>query len=165
MPIASEYATLFKRIESLAINSGLKIPTEFQNNFSNETIFKFLPDWTNLYIKLDHNTMYFDKHCKPVKESSLQMGDFRAMIQIKGLYIDYHAEGKLASLQLRICQLQNLPKVPTCMFMPMLGNVHRLDAFEPVPDTPQVSNETITLPPTKKGRKTKASTTKCHDWN
>ena len=162
--VPSNYMSLIKVIENLAINGGLVIPSEFQVNVANDAIFKHTPALPRLYIKLHHEAMFFDQNCRPLKLKDLAMGDFRAMIHVKGLYIGHHPSGKLASLQLRVIQLQNIPRIRPCMFAPVAAsnlNDNRSWYNNPSmvantlvpPQTPQPGAEPVTL--TKKGRKPK----------
>ena len=165
VPIPDEYMRLLTNIENLAINEGLKLPVEFQTNVGHEEVFKRLPIRANLYIKVNHDVACFDKNCKPIKMEAMTTGDYRVVIHVKGLYIGTHSNGKLVSLQLRICQIQNLSKVPVCMFTcvpswPMSGSQKRqmvsTNISMPVPETPQPGVEAAPLNvPTKKGRKPK----------
>ena len=157
VPLPSNYMSLLKVIENLAINGGLVIPSEFQVNVSNDAIFKHTPALPRLYIKLHHEATFFDQNCRPLKLKDLAMGDFRAMIHVKGLYIGHHPSGKLASLQLRVMQLQNIPRIKPCMFSPVVASSLNLYNNSPntlvPPQTPQPGAEPAPL--TKKGRKPK----------
>ena len=158
VPISYEHLNILKKIESIAITNGLQIPSDFQslvNNRSNEEIFKFMGDRKNMYIKFDSNAVAYDKGCKPMKIEDMQMGDYRVAIHVKGLYIGPHAGDKLASLQLRITQVQNSPNIPQCIFC-ALRSTPTVTATE-VPPMPQTNIENISTAQNsnKKGRKPK----------
>ena len=158
VPISSENSNILKGIEDLAIAEGLKFPIELQTNITNEQFFKRLPCTPNLYIKLDHDVVCFDKDCNVINLDALSRGDFRVIIHVKGLYLGQHSNGKLASLQLRIVQIQNIPRTPQCMFVGIpIPNVNQQTAVNfVVPETPPpTSNQTNLLAPVKKGRKPK----------
>ena len=161
VPISNELRQLLKEIETLAIDEGLRLPAEFggyQKPPSNANIFKHLPltDREKLFVKLNYDAVGFDKYCKPFAFDKMQTGQFRAVIHVKGLYIGNHPanDGKLASLQMRITQIQNDPKSVQCLFK---GNNSTLaSTFSAVPQTPQPAVEPVPLTqPAKKGRKPK----------
>ena len=150
-----------KQIEEIAIRNGLKLPVEFQSQDSNAEIFKSLPDREFHYLKLNYDCDFFDKAGRVIKVETLNTGDYRAIIHVKGLYIGHHPTGKLVSLQLRISQIQFAQRIPTCMFMsipapkvpsPMplpISGMHN-----GVPETPQPINETVMMnQPVRRGRK------------
>ena len=114
--VGNQFATFLKNIQDIAIASGLQIPVEFQTNLSRDQVFKYTPSTSALYIKLNYNTACFDKNCKPIKLDALSSGDFRVCVHVKGLYIGPRPNGQLASMQLRITQIQNIPKISPCMF-------------------------------------------------
>ena len=164
VPLPPNYVALLKTIEDLAINGGLNLPADFYSNAPNENIFRRTPALPRLYIKLHHEASFFDKNCRSINLKDLGRGDFRVVIHVKGLYIGHHPSGKLVSLQLRVMQLQNIPKSQPCMFkvassfnlcdnqkfnnftVPPVPNVAPV-----VPETPQPGVEVPTL--TKKSRK------------
>jgi hypothetical protein len=157
--LPSDFRMLLKGIEDFAIRDGLKLPMEFQSNLSNEEIFKHIPERTNLYLKMHHEVACFDKAGHLMKMDALTTGDYRAVILVKGLYIGFHPTGKLVSLQLRIAQLQFIPRVPQCMFVPV-PNFHLPQASVAsnmirVPETPQAGAESMPLSQAtnKRGRK------------
>ena len=150
-----------KDIEEIAIRHGLKLPVEFQSQDSNAEIFKNLPDRESHYLKLNYDCDFFDKAGRVVKVETLSMGDYRAIIHVKGLYIGHHPTGKLVSLQLRIAQIQFSQRMPTCMFMsipapkvPSLMSLPISGMQNNVPETPQPVHETVLLnQPVRRGRK------------
>ena len=162
VPMSGENLAVLKSIEETAMRDGLKLPVEFQTSHGIEAIYKRLPAKPNLYIKLHPDASCFDKNCRPIKHDALRMGDFRVIIHVKGLYIGYHPTGKLVSMQLRIAQIQNIPRIPHCMFTPIssatLNNTYQqptAPVFN-VPETPQPGVEAVSLAPNnKKGRKPK----------
>ena len=119
VPISLEHLNLLKNIEDFAIQSGLQLPKELQSNVSNEVIYKRIPKRSSLYLKVNHDAMFFDNNCQPLRVDDLSRGDYRVQIHIKGLYIGQHPAGKLVSMQIRIVQLQFIPRV--CVFTPVVG--------------------------------------------
>lgn len=158
VPISSTLTSLLKNIETVAINEGLKLPSEFQSNLNNVEVFKHLPEREKLYLKLTHDVACFDKYCKKISLDQMISGEFRVVIHIKGLYIGHHpSSGRLASLQLRVVQIQNIPKVVQCMFSSLsLPQTEKLAVLNAIPPTPQPGTGPMPLaPPAKKGRKPK----------
>ena len=161
VPISNELRQVLKEIETLAINEGLRPPAEFvgyQKPPSNADIFKHLPltDREKLFVKVNYDAACFDKYCKPIAFDKMQAGQYRVAIHIKGLYIGHHPanDGKLASLQLRVTQIQNDPKSVQCLFNG--NNSVQASTFSVVPETPQPTVEPMPLTqPAKKGRKPK----------
>ena len=146
--ITPEFRTNLRSIEEMAIRGGLKLPSDFQTPHTNAEIFKCLPDHNSLYIKFNYDAACFDRSGQLLKFESLSMGDYRAMIHVKGLYIGYHPSQKLVSLQLRIVQLQYVPRMPQCLFaavpMPVASPVTPSFTSLPIstsrngmPETPQ----------------------------
>ena len=122
VPISNDLRQTLTNIETVAINEGLRMPAEITGHqrVSNVEVFKHLPlaQREKLFLKLNHDVVCFDKQRKPIAFDKMQAGEFRVMILIKGLYIGHHPanDGKLASLQLRIAQIQNIPKIVHCLF-------------------------------------------------
>lgn len=114
-----EFRTVLKNIEEVAMRSGLKLPPEYQNVVPNMDIFKQLPDRQNLYLKLNYDACAFDKNGQSLNFDQLVRGDYRVVVHVKGLYIGFHPSGKLVSLQLRVSQLQHVPRPPQSMFAPI----------------------------------------------
>ena len=142
IPIDAELANFLQNIETLAIDKGLKLPSEFQTNLGNDDVFKRLPDRSHLYFKLNSDCACFDKDCKEIKPESMGNGNYRAMIHITSIYIGVMQGGKLAALQMRICQIQNEAKPHTFMFppsTPALKYKQPLEAFLPSVETPAIA--------------------------
>ena len=160
VPFQKELATQLKNIESFAIAEGLKVPVEFQSMQSSADIFKRQPDRDSLYIKLDYDVAGFDKMCKPLALENMVFGDYRVIIHFKGLYIGNHpGSGKLASVQLRISQIQYVPRFVPCLFasipsLPPSEKSAPVTVFNSVPETPQPGSSVAGLA-AKKGRKPK----------
>ena len=137
--ISPTFHKVFKFIEDESIRQ-LKIPPEFQINQSNENVFKRLPQLNRIYAKLNRDTTFYNKYCNPLKREDLSYGEYRVVIQVKGLYIGPHGQAnKLASLQLRICQIQFSPLTVQCLFNmgnPLIAQPQNVTAMNP-PDTPQ----------------------------
>lgn len=97
----------------------LRIPAEFASTmyFNNETAYRSMSESGFLFIKLEYSTGFFNKLCQSLKAEELGYGDYRVIIHVKGIYIGPHGQGsKLASLQLRIHQIQYCPVVIQCLF-------------------------------------------------
>ena len=151
IPLGETFMVFLRNIEEIAINNGLQLPSEFQTDLSKEQIFKRLPNRTSLYVKCAFDMTCFDKKCKSINREALQAGEFRAMIHIKGLYIGAHSNGKLVSLQMRVCQIQNVARNEPCLFnyaIPPLMGVGVPSALpkpiesNPVPPTPAPAKKT-----------------------
>ena len=144
VPLSLECRSILKSVEDAAITKGLKIPADFQTgSASHEQLFKRLNLQPNMFIKLSKDVDCFDKDCKPMQRAMMDRGDYRVMIHVKGLYIGRHnSADKLISLQLRIAQIQYMPKTVSCMFpcaqTPVTGNMQAVSFFQnQVPPTPQ----------------------------
>ena len=60
-----------------------------------------------LYGKLQHDCLFFDNRGKVIRKDQTSFGDYRVLLHVKGLYIGpHHQKGKLASLQMRVVQVQ-----------------------------------------------------------
>ena len=140
-----------KSIEEIVTrHGGLKLPVEYQGPTPAKDLFKFLPDRDNYYLKLQHDAPIFDRTGKPTKVDLLSMGDYRVMIHVKGLYIGHHPTGKLVSLQLRVVQVQHIPRAPECMFVaipPPASNNAVSEVVQPVAEAAALNA------PSKRGRK------------
>ena len=154
------FHSFLKGIEEVAIRNGLKLPVEFQTGHAVADIFKRLPEQSNLFIKLNYDASCFNQNGQVVKMESLSHGDYRAVVHVKGLYIGHHPAGKLVSLQLRIVQIQFVPRQPLCLFVPipapaLQNESHDKHTVVHVPETPQPGIESAPLVPTpaKKGRR------------
>ena len=120
VPLTKELFEFIQQIEEIAILKGLQLPSEYKPltvNASNADLFKRTAERPSLYLKTVPNLVCYDKNCKQIAEEELKMGNYRAAIHLKGLYIGPHNNEKLVSLQLRIIQVQNQPIIPQCVFM------------------------------------------------
>ena len=168
--LTPEMRSVLKLIEERAIFHGLQLPSEYQNNSNNAEIFKILPDRDNLFFKLTYEATCFDHLQQPIKDmDSLSVGDYRAILLVKGLYIGYHSMGKFASLQIRVDQIQYTPRptpfyfqsssLPTAMSMiPSSNAILPISASNKgIPSTPQPMAEPTVVATTaaaaKRGRK------------
>ena len=153
VPLQPDILNILNEIENLALRDGLKMPPDYQVTGSKEEIFKRLPTRPRLYIKVAYDVVCYNKHNQIVKFTSLGMGDYRVMIQVKGLYIGSHVTtSKLVSLQLRISQIQYIANVPTCMFsMVTVPIASDMNASEKAIPSIQQGNDTVK----KSGRKPK----------
>lgn len=155
--LTPEVCQVLKNIEAQAKCNGVKLPMEYQS-VANTDFFKPLPERTNFFMKLKYDTICFDQQGAPLKFEQLGIGDYRAVIHVKGLYIGHHPSGKTVSLQLRIAQLQYIARTPTCMF----GSVPSFTLAPPPPsfNSKTVMSEQVPInvqqnvqPAAKKGRK------------
>ena len=139
----------------------MKLPADYQSNVPVEQIFKRLPlNKPRLFVKINHDALLFDKLCSPLELSKNMFGDYRVIVHVKGLYIGPHQHDKLVSLQLRISQLQFIPKKPHCMFNLVSALTFGSAPSATIPVTGNVQNPEIALENTvpaqaKKGRKPK----------
>ena len=70
-----------------------------------------------MFLKLNADVACFDKNKQLLNLSQMSYGDYRVIILVKGTYIGIHGNsGKLASLQVRVAQLQFVPISPPCYF-------------------------------------------------
>ena len=111
----------------------LKVPDDVlkQNNVnicSNELLYRNLYKDSNfLYAKLHRDCTFFNDQQKLIKRDELTYGEYRVVILVNGIYIGANAQnGKLASLQFRIYQIQFRKVEVQCLFDPVVG-------FVPVP--------------------------------
>lgn len=110
-------------IEGIAIKQ-LKVPQEILKafnvqNLSNKDLYRFLHQANNLYGKLTYDCTCFNTRRKLVKKEDLGYGEYRVIVHVRGLFIGSHSqENKLASLQLRITQMQFREVDVPCLFEP-----------------------------------------------
>ena len=78
----------FKLVEDEAIRQ-LKIPADLQNSQSNENVFKRLPAMQYVYAKMNRDAVFFNKYCTVIKREDLNYGEYRVILQVKGLYLDH----------------------------------------------------------------------------
>lgn len=129
--------SILKGIEDLAIQT-IKLPAEYQHSGPIEPIFKRMPAIRNLYVKVNQDAVVFNKMHMPIKREELSYGDYRVMLHVKGIYIGTHGYGgKLASLQVRICQIQFIPVAIQCLFPSIVSQQTIEKPSEKVPETPQ----------------------------
>lgn len=139
VPVSEIFHKTFNLVEDEAIRQ-LKVPAELQNNQSNENVFKRLPLMKYAYAKLNRDAVFFNKYCTVLKREELSYGEYRVILHVKGLYIGPHGQAsKLASLQLRICQIQYCPIAVQCLFSTPIAPVAQPQNTTPMipPQTPQ----------------------------
>lgn len=100
----------------------LKFPAEFNVPEDRKAAcFKSLPLTAGMiFAKCTQATRVFDTNCNMIAKESCKYGKYRVILQPTGIYIGAHGTSKnLASLQLKIAQIQyeeiNIP----CMFAPL----------------------------------------------
>ena len=103
-------------IEETAMKQ-LKLPSEYQHTGAIQPIFKRLPTSSNLFFKLSHDAVFFDKNKNMIQPVNAGYGNYRVILKVVGIYIGPHGNTeKLASLQVRIIQLQYDNANPQCFF-------------------------------------------------
>lgn len=128
---------MLKGIEDVAIET-VKLPAEYQHSGPIEPVFKRMPDITNRYVKINYDAAIFNKVRLPIKKEELSYGDYRVMLHVKGIYIGAHGYGgKLASLQVRICQIQFIPIAIQCLFPNIAQQAAVQKPSNNAPETPQ----------------------------
>ena len=151
IPVSQVFNKNLKLVEDEAIRQ-LKLPADLQNSLSNENAFKHLPLLKYVYAKLNRDTVVFNKYCTVLKKEALTYGEYRVILHVKGLYIGPHGQAnKLASLQLRICQIQFCPIIVECLFntpLAPVGQSQNTTVMNP-PQTPQPGQSKKLKRPTK----------------
>lgn len=114
-------------IEAAAVQQ-LKIPVNLlqEHGISNEcpipNLYRPLNQTENLYAKLERDCPIFDSRRQTIKKEDTGFGEYRVLLHVKGLYLGPHSSpGKLASLQMRISQIQYREVNVTCLLEPMAG--------------------------------------------
>ena len=162
----------FNEIESEAVRQ-LRMPQEFLSQLGviagqmdMKTLYKPIYRGDFLYAKLHRDCSFFNNRREMIKNSDLGYGDYRVVICIKGLYIGGHNEnGALASLHIRIFQIQYREVNVSCLFESSAGLISNcpLPATQSTHSTPPETPSTIPPPPTQPSttaKKTARKTTK-----
>lgn len=131
------YSTPFKSEMLVAMNSltknaltviqaeaikQLKFPAEFQVSGDKKAdFFKSLPLTAGMiFAKCTQATRVFDSACNMIAKESCKYGKYRVILQPLGIYIGPHgSSAKLASLQVKIAQIQYQEVNIPCMFAPL----------------------------------------------
>lgn len=157
-PISADILNILRKIESIAISNGLQLPSEYQHHSNNiKNVFRPTPERNSLYLKLAQNAAFFDRNTKCIGRQDLKMGDYRVAIHIKGLYIGPHGSDNIASLQLRILQIQYVPNIPQCIFtaLPIAQPSNIIEIKMPNQTVDESSNSNTGSTTGKKSRKPK----------
>ena len=152
-------------IEGEAVRQ-LRVPVEVMREYGinaevteNKALYKPLFNSEYLFAKLHRDCTIFNTRRELMKREALGYGEYRVVIHVKGLYIgNLNLEGKVASLTVRIYQIQYRPVNVTCLFESapglMTGNLPKPTAQGMQTETAQNSKQNI--PPTPQAQ---ASTT------
>ena len=144
-------------IEASAIHQ-LKIPIDLvhEHGISNDipapSLYRALSQSEYLYAKLERDCPIFNMKRNIIKKEETGFGEYRILLHVKGLYIGSHSTpGKLASLQMRINQIQYKEASMTCLLEPMAGLCRiRMDsASMPLPMPASTPTPIATSTPTK----------------
>ena len=85
-------------IEELAMKQ-LKLPSEYKHTGTVQPIFKRFPMTSNLFFKLSHDAVFFDKERNMMQPVNVGYGSYRVILKVVGIYIGPHGNTeKLASL-------------------------------------------------------------------
>ena len=118
---------ILSQIETEAVRQ-LKIPLELlqQHNISPDghlyNVYRPLSSSQYLYGKLQRDCVIFNNRRQVIRKEDAGFGEYRVLLHVKGLYIGSHSqEGKLASLHMRIIQIQYREANFTCLLDPTPG--------------------------------------------
>ena len=146
---------ILHEIEQVAIEQ-MKLPSEYNYSGSFESVFKHFPSASNLYFKLSHDCVFFDKDKSVIRPVDMSHGNYRVIFKINGIYMGPHgATEKLGSLQVRIIQMQYEPFVPPCYFdlmAPIVKPQSSLPAEVNFPEIDQIAQPKQTASKKKGGR-------------
>ena len=156
-------------IEGAAMQQ-LKIPIDvvrehgIPNDCPAPSLYRALNQSDYMYAKLERECPIFNSKRHIIKRENTGFGEYRILLHVKGLYIGSHSTpGKLASLQMRISQIQYREVSMTCLLEPMAGLCRTQMETMPMPvstPTPIATSTPTKPPPTpapKKGRQKKAT--------
>ena len=114
-------------IEAAAVQQ-LKIPIDLvrehgiPNDCPATSMYRTLNQSEYLYAKLDRECSIFNSKRQIIKKEDTGFGEYRILLHVKGLYLGSHSSpSKLASLQIRIIQIQFREVSMTCLLEPMAG--------------------------------------------
>ena len=115
-------------IETEAVRQ-LKIPQDVlrQNGIQGEvplnSVYRLLNQSEYLFARLERECPIFDKNGRNIlKRDQTGFGEYRVLLHVKGIYIGEHSrDGKLASLQMRIAQIQFKEVNLLCLLDPLPG--------------------------------------------
>ena len=94
----------------------MKLPSEFKHSGSNVPVFKHFPSAHNLLFKLSSDCVFY-LNKSIIKATDVAYGNYLVVFKIIGLYMGSNGmTEKLASLQVRIIQVQYEPCNSPCNF-------------------------------------------------
>ena len=139
---------MLNMIESEAVRQ-LRMPSELLAQMGvdaqatdNKMLYKPLYNGDYLYAKLHRDCSFFNARQEMIKKSELGYGEYRVVVQVKGLYIGSHNENAaLASLHIRIFQVQFREVNVTCLFDTPVAWLSNHSPHNTSPETP------VTNPP------------------
>ena len=161
--VAGHVRDILNGIEAEAVRQ-LKVPADLiqQHNLdpasvTSESLYRPLYKSDHLFSKLSPDCSFFNNRRQLIKREELGHGEYRVVLLITGIYIGSHAQSdKLASLHMRISQIQYQPVNITCLLGQMPGLLSGLACPQPstqsFPQTLQVQQQQQQQT-TKKGRR------------
>ena len=140
---------VFNMIESEAVRQ-LRMPPELLAQMGvdaqptdNKMLYKPLYNGDYMYAKLHRDCSFFNARREMIKKSELGYGEYRVVVQVKGLYIGSHNENSaLASLHTRIFQIQYREVNVACLFESSGGLLSTHSSHNTLPETP-VQNPSV----------------------
>ena len=144
-------------IETLAAKS-FHIPNELKipPGTNKDSLFKRIPNVDNLFVKLSPECMCYDMDLMPINRKQLGHGNYRAVVNVIAVHIAPHGQtGKIASLTMRISQIQyEAIKIP-CLFSNSSTNVLNFDDIESVNAHTTIAAAEKVTKPARKARRPK----------
>ena len=146
---AGRVRDVFNVIESEAVRQ-LRMPPELlaqmgvvAGQTDNQMMYKPIYNGDFMYAKLHRDCSFFNSRREMIKKSDLGYGEYRVVVHVKGLYIGSHNEnGALASLHVRIFQIQFREVNVACLFETSVGMVSLPCPHDTPPETP-VTNPSV----------------------
>ena len=140
---------VFNAIESEAVRQ-LRMPPELLAQMGvavgqtdNKMLYKPIYNGDFMYAKLHRDCSFFNARREMIKKSDLGYGEYRVVVHVKGLYIGSHNEnGALASLHVRVFQIQFREVNVACLFESAVGLLSANSTHNTPPETP-VSNPSL----------------------
>ena len=138
-----------------AIPQQLKIPVDLlqghgiPSDCQIASLYRSLNQSDYLYAKLERECAIFNTKRQVIKREETGFGEYRILLHVKGLYLGSHSTpGKLASLQMRITQIQFREINMTCLLEPMPGLCrNQMQMSMPVSAPTPIATSTPNKPP------------------
>ena len=132
---------------------------------NSEAIYKPIFKGNYMYVKLDRDCSLFNTHSEMMRKGDAGYGEYRVVLKVCGLYIGVTSGNSnlMASLQLRVAQIQFREIKVACMFdqMEALPSTSKIQqASPPPPPTPQAPKRTTQQPSGKQRAGATKKTTK-----